>query len=566
MDSRLNIIPDISIEMILDAAGEGIFGLNLDGNTTFCNKVGASLLGYKVEELLDKPQHNLIHYQHADGSPYSREECPIYAAFSDGQLHHVTNEVFWKKDGTSLPVEYKSHPVYQNGKLMGAVVTFRSIEAEIILDAQRKQTLIDLSNREQELKTILDTVVDGILTIDEKGNLRQLNKSAEKMFGYPSQEVVGKNVKMLMPEPYASEHDNYLKSYAETGAAKIIGIGREVIGLKKDGSTFPMELGVSEMVNDEGRQFVGITKDITNLKEAMESQARLASVVENTDDAVLGILLDGTITLWNRAAKTIFGYTETEIVGQHISILIPKDYEHEPAYLIETVKRGEVLTNFETKRFRKDGSVIDVALTLSPFHDSNGNVVGISSIARDIRPQKMLLQEKEDLIKKLEAVTLTDALTGLWNRRGFAQRLDNELARFRRNRRPFSILLLDIDHFKKVNDTFGHSAGDRVLEELSLKLKVNMREMDTVCRWGGEEFLIMVVETDLAGAKRFAEKIRMAAEGMKVIFDGHTIPVTVSIGVSEFLRLDSSFDVILKEADTRLYQAKAEGRNRVVSS
>ncbi len=566
MDIDTKNIPELTVEMILNAAEEGIFGVDLEGKTTFCNNQAAKLLGYEVKDILHQPQHALIHHKHPDGSLYDREDCPIYAAFSDGQVHSVSDEVFWKKDGTPLPVEYKSSPIFKDDKIIGAVVTFKSIEKELRSEKERNLALSNLRTREKELETILDTVIDGLITIDVNGKIKQMNKAAEKMFGYTSEEVAGKNVKMLMPEPYASEHDGYLNNYLTLGVAKIIGIGREVSGLRKDGSTFPMELGVSEMVTDDTKMFVGITKDLTKLKKAMEGQARLASVVENTDDAVLGILLDGTITLWNRAAKNIFGFSEMEIVGQHISILVPDNYKNEPAYLIESIKRGQVMTNFETKRLRKDGTEIEVALTLSPFHDDHGNIIGISSIARDIRQQKQLIREKEALIEKLEAVTLTDALTGLWNRRGFAQRLDNELARFRRNRRPFSLLLLDIDHFKKINDTYGHAAGDMVLKELSRKFKINMREMDTICRWGGEEFLIMVVETDLAGAKRFAEKIRMAAEGMNINFEGQTISVTLSIGVSEFLKFDTKFDDILKLADKRLYKAKAEGRNRVIST
>ncbi len=559
-------IPEFTFEMILNAANEGIYGVDLEGKTTFCNEYGAHLLGYEIDEIVGQPQHNLIHYKHPDGSPYEKENCPTYATSQDGQIHHIKDEVFWKKDGTSLPVEYKSNPIYHNKKIVGAVITFNSREKELKLEMERHQALAQLRQSQQELKAVFNTVVDGIISIDEKGTLLHLNRAAESMFGYKSKEVLGKNVRMLMPEPYTTEHDSYLENYLKTGKAKVIGIGREVVGLRKDGSTFPMELGISATVNDKGYQFTGITKDISRLKQSMAVQARLVSVIENTDDAVLGCLLDGTINLWNRAAQRIFGYSESEIVGRHISTLVPDDFQHEPAYLIESIKRGQTLTNFETKRLRKDGLIVDVALTLSPFFDSLGEINGVSSIARDIRHQKELLKEKENLIQKLEEATLTDPLTGLLNRRGFASRLDNELARFRRNQRPFSILLLDIDHFKKINDIHGHSTGDRVLQELSLKLTSNTREIDTVCRWGGEEFLILLVESELSGATQVAEKIRAAIEDMKIQADRKHLPVTVSIGVSEFENPDTKFESFLKEADDRLYQAKSEGRNRVVAS
>ena len=112
-------------ELILSAAGEGIYGLDLEGKTTFCNPAAARMIGYEIEELIGKPQHAILHHSRPDGSPYPRDECPIYAAFKDGTVHHVTDEVFWRKDGTSFPVEYVSTPIIQEGKPTGAVVTFK---------------------------------------------------------------------------------------------------------------------------------------------------------------------------------------------------------------------------------------------------------------------------------------------------------------------------------------------------------------------------------------------------------------------------------------------------------
>ena len=115
-------------ELILDAAGEGIYGLDLQGNTTFVNPAAARMIGWEAEELIGKPQHDILHHSKADGTPYPKEECPIYAAFHDGAVHHVTDEVFWRKDGTSFPVEYISTPIRdERGKLVGAVVTFKDI-------------------------------------------------------------------------------------------------------------------------------------------------------------------------------------------------------------------------------------------------------------------------------------------------------------------------------------------------------------------------------------------------------------------------------------------------------
>jgi PAS domain S-box-containing protein len=254
-------------ELILNSVGEGIYGLDLDGNTTFANPAAEKMLGYKEEELLGKPQHALIHHSNLDGSSYPREDCHIYAAFRDGKRHRESEEIFWRKDGTSFPVEYVSTPILENEKIVGAVVTFTDI-------SKRKEAEQALVESEARSNAVLNHAIEGIITIDEQGTIHSLNPAAEEIFGYKQSEVLKTNIKFLMPEPFQTEHDQYLKNYLETGVSKIIGIGREVIGLRKDGSTFPMDLGVTEMRMGESRMFTGIVRDITERRNA-EAQSQL---------------------------------------------------------------------------------------------------------------------------------------------------------------------------------------------------------------------------------------------------------------------------------------------------
>ena len=132
-------------ELILEAAGEGIYGLDCDGNTTFVNPAAAAMLGWKADALIGQPMHPLLHHTRPDGSAFPREECPIYAAFKDGAVHHVDDEIFWRRDGSSFPVEYTSTPIRENGKLTGAVVVFKDI-------AERKQAEQELHLAHAEVK------------------------------------------------------------------------------------------------------------------------------------------------------------------------------------------------------------------------------------------------------------------------------------------------------------------------------------------------------------------------------------------------------------------------------
>lgn len=139
-------------ELILNSAGEGIYGLDSKGNTTFVNPAAAEMIGWAPEELIGKPQHKILHHSHADGSPYPNTECPIYAAFKDGKIHSVKDEVFWRKDGTSFPVEYVSTPIWEKDKLVGAVVVFRDVTKEREAEEELKRAYSEVQRLKEQLE------------------------------------------------------------------------------------------------------------------------------------------------------------------------------------------------------------------------------------------------------------------------------------------------------------------------------------------------------------------------------------------------------------------------------
>lgn len=160
----------------------------------------------------------------------------------------------------------------------------------------------------------------------------------------------------------------------------------------------------------------------------------------------------------------------------------------------------------------------------------------------------------------------TDGLTGAFNKRYFNEELERELHRFQRYERPLSLLIMDIDHFKQINDEYGHLAGDRVLSQLGLLMSTNIRREDTFCRYGGEEFTVLMPEMDLTGAITMADRLRQLVEEAHFSFEGLDLPVTVSIGVAEADSAMKDVDSFIRVADKRLYSAKENGRNRVEPS
>jgi PAS domain S-box-containing protein len=258
---------------------------------------------------------------------------------------------------------------------------------------EHRQTRSELRDSNERLRAILDTAVEGIITIDERGLIESFNPAAEKIFGYTAKEVVRQNIKILMPEPFRHRHDGYLENYSRTGHAKIIGIGREVVGRRKDGMIFPMDLSVSEVRLASARMFTGFVRDITQRKESEKALLHYAALVESSDDAIVGKTLDGHITSWNRGAEMVFGYSREEMVGKDISLLIPYDRQDEEPAILEKIRRGESIDHYETVRLRKDGKVINISVTVSPIHDAGGKIIGASKVARDITERKRLETE-----------------------------------------------------------------------------------------------------------------------------------------------------------------------------
>lgn len=244
------------------------------------------------------------------------------------------------------------------------------------------------------LAVVLDTAVDGVIIIDDVGQISAFNPACEKLFGYRASEVIGRNVRLLMPTPFHEEHDSYLKNYLRTGERKIIGIGREVIGQRKDGSTFPMELSVGETIHDNDVMFVGIIRDISERKAAetrlRESESRLRAVIDTAVDGVIIINDQAVVEDFNPACERLFGYRSAEVVGKNVKVLMPQPYHDEhDGYMAnyrQTGIRKIIGIGREVLGRRKNGSTFPMDLSVGEARQG-GQPVFIG-IIRDITERK----------------------------------------------------------------------------------------------------------------------------------------------------------------------------------
>jgi len=244
------------------------------------------------------------------------------------------------------------------------------------------------SDNAERLRAIVDTAVDGIITIDDSGVIETLNPAAERLFGFAAHEIVGQNINTLMPSPFREEHNGYLRQYLTTGIRKIIGIGREVVGLRRDGSQFPMELAVSEMQLGGRRMFTGIVRDITDRRSAEEKLRRLAAVLEDSSDAIKVLDLDGNIKEWNPGAERIYGYSRADALNLNIREILPADRQEEISDAIARRRRGEKVPPLETKRVTRDGRLLDVLTTMTLLEGWPGSEAAVVITDRDITEQK----------------------------------------------------------------------------------------------------------------------------------------------------------------------------------
>jgi len=281
--------------------------------------------------------------------------------------------------------------------------------------------------------------------------------------------------------------------------------------------------------------------------------AILTTIIYSAMDGMIMIDIDENVFLWNPAAERLFGYSSNEIIGKnirkvlHIAEFHYKDYKNgsEKNVLMSDVFKGKTI---ETRAQHKNGHIIDIESSISNLKIKNNNY--FLGIIRDVSESKRANEELQNL-------TVTDYLTNTYNRRFFIQKLEEEIERSKRNENKFSIVMFDIDYFKRINDRFGHNCGDLVLKGIAGMVKNRIRKIDCFARWGGEEFMLLLPDTTIDKTKSLVEELR---RGISKINISCVDKVTASFGVVEYCNKYTA-DMLIQNVDNMMYKAKTEGRN-----
>jgi diguanylate cyclase (GGDEF)-like protein/PAS domain S-box-containing protein len=281
-------------------------------------------------------------------------------------------------------------------------------------------------------------------------------------------------------------------------------------------------------------------------------QTHLASIVENSDDAILSKDLSGTILSWNRGAERLYGYPRQEVIGQRIHLIVPDELRSEVDSFIARVAAGSRVDHHDTQRLRRDGSPVEVSITISPIRGADGTVCGASVIARDI-------SERKRLERRLVQLAGEDQLTGIANRRTFVRGLEQHLDLCSRHRWRGAVMVVDIDRFKSINDTLGHGAGDQVLKQTVARLRRRLRPTDLAARMGGDELAVLLPDALLDAPERVANSIVAEIARQEITIRGQRC-ATASVG---WARIDEAVtaDELMIRADLAVYEAKRSGGN-----
>ena len=270
--------------------------------------------------------------------------------------------------------------------------------------------------------SVVEAIPDAVAAVNQQGVIIQVNSQTEKLFGYTRSELIGHRIEMLVPERQRPQHDQHRDQFHRQPKIRRMGSGLDLSGRRRDGSEVPVEISLSPVATADGIVVLSVIRDISDRKriedelrraneeldrrksrELRESQNRLALIVDSSQDAIIGKTLDGIVTHWNKGAEHIYGYTAAEMIGRPITVLAPTERRDEIPAILEKIRRGERVEYFESVRVTKDKRILNVSISVSPIHDSEGKVVGASTIARNITAQKKI-EDQLRQSQKMEAV------------------------------------------------------------------------------------------------------------------------------------------------------------------
>lgn len=519
---------DKELRPLFDSSEDLIIFADLEGSIVFANQATVLLL------------------QAAEGL-HVHPGLEVAKLFPADQVDFISHSFRLVKRGKTLRTNYTGanqreyaaiiQPVRDKQSIIGIAIFARDI-------TEAHETQEELRRYEQ----IVASSPDLIALIDRDHHFQMVNDAYLKAFGKERRFLIGTHIKQMVGDDIYNEITQPILERAFSG--EHVQVDRWIDcagGIRRffNASYHPLRS------QDLQPKFVVINaSDITELKRAENDRQR---IFELSLDMLSISTMEGFFIETNPAWSRTLGWSRNELLDKSwLELVVPDDLDSS-SDVARRLGRGETVVGFENRCRCKDGSIKWLAWSSYPDPERQR----VFSTVRDTTARKRM---EEELLQ----LATTDPLTGASNRRHFIDRATIELARVKRYGSRMAVLMLDIDYFKEVNDTYGHSLGDEVLKRLVGCCHQELRETDIFGRYGGEEFAVVLVDTDKENALLVCRRLLKAIARLKVRAGSSTVKITVSLGITMHQADDSSIDALLKRADDALYQAKNQGRNQIV--
>lgn len=531
---------------LINAPTDSAMLIEPNGAIVAINEVGARRLGGTADRLIGKNAYELLAPdfvgKHKDVIVKVRETSePVTFEDTHGDRTMLINV---------YPVKAPDDSVDRLAIFIRDVTEQRQAEAALV-------------RSEQRFRDVSEAVGEFIWETNSEGALEFITDDVSLVVGYTAEELTGSMPFEFLPKEDIDDFRHW-RAGIHTRREPFSNI--EIRVVTKDGRIIWLQISGIPYFEGDGlfQGFRGAAMNITDRKASENaikaSERKLRALAESAYDAIVMIDNNGLVSFWNDAAEQLFGYTEEEALGHNVHGLIAPPSEQHDADVgmgrFSLTGQGPAVGNVtEQIGQHKDGTQFPVERSISSFR--LGNAWYAVATIRDIT-------ERKATEAKLRELATTDSLTGLFNRRRFMELSEREFARSIRYERPLALFMLDIDHFKRVNDEHGHDVGDQVLRSLSEIAIMALRNADILGRLGGEEFGVLLPETDTDAAFEVAERLRLSIERSSINTSDGNLSITVSIGVAILQPGTQTIANLLKRADVALYDAKQSGRNRVV--
>jgi diguanylate cyclase (GGDEF)-like protein/PAS domain S-box-containing protein len=555
---------EMKLSMLLDILPVGISILDGERNVSYTNPALKKILSIS-EDGLRKGTYRNRKYLRSDGTLMPSNEMASAQALMHNKASGVVETGVIKEDESIVWTQVSAVPV-----------DFADWKAVIVTT-----DVTERKNAEERFRLAIESAPNAIIMVDQDGQIVLVNSQTEKYFGYERRDLLAKNVEELVPAHFRAAHANHRDNFYSQPQFRAMGVGRELYGLRKDGSEFPIEIGLAPINTREGILVLATIVDITERKQtqedllANERRLQLAASAGGVGIWDWNIIKDELI--WDESMYSLYGLSKTDFKGAYdawIRTLHPDDRTFTEGE-IQAALRGEREYGPEFRVVRPDGVIRVMKATSHTIRDESGTPLRMIGTNIDITEQKQIEQEILSLNtelelkvaertaelaeanEKLKELSLFDQLTGLYNRHGFLLLAEAQFSLAKRTRRNLLMFYADLDHLKRINDQNGHIAGDQAIVAAARALEETFRTTDIKARLGGDEFIVLAVEADDRNADTLLVRLHECLAG-----NGQSMSVGV---VTWDAQLDATMDDLIARADQAMYREKRKktGRDEV---